>query len=190
MKLRAAFASVLTVQIQDNVDECLNMPCQAAKKPGSGNQNEVRLISLICSMPVCRWTSYVCFRTTLYTSHNVYSFDTASIETWAQNFPHKHALSMHIPEGHQHIFFSPSIRSGAFPIAKHLRLQSLGAMLQVADLRKKIEEEQRMLMQWSEERLALAQSLLGLLELHVTQANKDIAAFDGELQVSHGFLCL
>ena len=63
-------------------------------------------------------------------------------------------------------------------------------MLQVADLRKKIEEEQRMLMQWSEERLALAQSLLGLLELHVTQANKDIAAFDGELQVSHGFLCL
>ena len=40
-----------------------------------------------------------------------------------------------------------------------------------------------MLMQWSEERLALAQSLLGLLELHVTQANKDIAAFDGELQV-------
>lgn len=59
---------------------------------------------------------------------------------------------------------------------------------QVADLRKKIEEEQRMLMQWSEERLALAQSLLGLLELHVTQANKDIAAFDGELQVSHSFL--
>lgn len=54
---------------------------------------------------------------------------------------------------------------------------------QVADLRKKIEDEQRMLMQWSEERLALAQSLLGLLELHVTQANKDIAAFDSELQV-------
>lgn len=68
----------------------------------------------------------------------------------------------------------------------HLRLQCLGPALQVADLRKKIEEEQRMLMQWSEERLALAQSLLGLLELHVTQANKDIAAFDGELQVLHG----
>lgn len=62
-------------------------------------------------------------------------------------------------------------------------LEVAGAALQVADLRKKIEEEQRMLMQWSEERLALAQSLLGLLELHVTQANKDIAAFDGELQV-------
>lgn len=45
-----------------------------------------------------------------------------------------------------------------------------------------------MLMQWSEERLALAQSLLGLLELHVTQANKDIAAFDGELQVFHSSL--
>ncbi len=54
---------------------------------------------------------------------------------------------------------------------------------QVADLRKKIEDEQRMLMQWSEERLALAQSLLGLLELHLTQANKDITAFDSELQV-------
>ncbi len=54
---------------------------------------------------------------------------------------------------------------------------------QAADLRKKMEEEQRMLMQWAEERLALAQSLLGLLELHVTQANKDIAAFDSELQV-------
>ena len=40
-----------------------------------------------------------------------------------------------------------------------------------------------MLMQWSEERLALAQSLLGLLELHLTQANKDITAFDSELQV-------
>ena len=58
--------------------------------------------------------------------------------------------------------------------------------MQVADLRKKIEDEQRMLMQWSEERLALAQSLLGLLELHLSQANKDIAAFDSELQV----LCL
>jgi len=55
----------------------------------------------------------------------------------------------------------------------------------VADLRKKIEDEQRMLMQWSEERLALAQSLLGLLELHLTQANKDITAFDSELQVCH-----
>lgn len=33
--------AVLTVQIQDNVDECLNMPSQAARKPGSGNQNEV-----------------------------------------------------------------------------------------------------------------------------------------------------
>ena len=68
-------------------------------------------------------------------------------------------------------------------------MQCSGAASQVADLRKKIEEEQRMLMQWSEERLALAQSLLGLLELHVTQANKDIAAFDGELQVSHAFFC-
>ena len=56
-------------------------------------------------------------------------------------------------------------------------------VLQVTDLRKKIEDEQRMLMQWSEERLALAQSLLGLLELHLSQANKDIAAFDSELQV-------
>ena len=55
----------------------------------------------------------------------------------------------------------------------------------MADLRKKIEDEQRMLMQWSEERLALAQSLLGLLELHLTQANKDITAFDSELQVCH-----
>ena len=45
-----------------------------------------------------------------------------------------------------------------------------------------------MLMQWAEERLALAQSLLGLLELHVTQANKDITAFDSELQVSHNLL--
>lgn len=62
-------------------------------------------------------------------------------------------------------------------------MQRVGLSLQVIDLRKKIEDEQRMLMQWSEERLALAQSLLGLLELHVSQANKDIIAFDGELQV-------
>lgn len=53
----------------------------------------------------------------------------------------------------------------------------------VTELRKKIDEEQRMLMQFAEERLALAQSLLGLLELHVTQANKDISAFEVELQV-------
>ena len=46
-----------------------------------------------------------------------------------------------------------------------------------------------MLMQWSEERLALAQSLLGLLELHLGQANKDIAAFDAELQVHFVLLC-
>lgn len=88
-------SQVLTVQIQDNVEECLNLPSQAARKPGSGNQNEV------------------------------------------------------------------------------------------ADLRKKIEEEQRMLMQWAEERLALAQSLLGLLELHTAQATKDIAAFDSELQAQN-----
>ena len=63
---------------------------------------------------------------------------------------------------------------------------SCGVLQQnVADLRKKIEEEQRMLMQFAEERLALAQSLLGLLELHVTQANKDIGAFEIELQVCH-----
>lgn len=65
----------------------------------------------------------------------------------------------------------------------------LWLFLQVADLRKKIEDEQRMLMQWSEERLALAQSLLGLLELHVTQANKDIIAFDSELQVGLHAAC-
>ncbi|DBA99964.1 TPA: hypothetical protein ACH3X1_013838 [Trebouxia sp. C0004] len=88
-------SQVLTLQIQDNVDECLNMPSQIARKPGLDSQNEV------------------------------------------------------------------------------------------ADLRKKIEDEQRMLMQWSEERLALAQSLLGLLELHFTQANKDITAFDSELQVQN-----
>ena len=64
-----------------------------------------------------------------------------------------------------------------------MSMQCLGVALQVSDLRKKIEDDQRMLMQWSEERLALAQSLLGLLELHVTQATKDIVAFDGELQV-------
>ena len=52
------------------------------------------------------------------------------------------------------------------------------------ELRKKIEEEQRLLMQFAEERLALAQSLLSLLELHVTQANRDISAFESELQVS------
>ena len=67
--------------------------------------------------------------------------------------------------------------------AQDKALQPKCSAQQVADLRKKIEDEQRMLMQWSEERLALAQSLLGLLELHVTQANKDIAAFDSELQV-------
>ena len=42
-----------------------------------------------------------------------------------------------------------------------------------------------MLMQWAEERLALAQSLLGLLELHAAQATRDIAAFDSELQAQH-----
>ena len=33
--------AVLTLQIQDNVDECLNMPSQVARKPGSDSQNEV-----------------------------------------------------------------------------------------------------------------------------------------------------
>ncbi len=33
--------AVLTLQIQDNVDECLNMPSQIARKPGSDSQNEV-----------------------------------------------------------------------------------------------------------------------------------------------------
>ena len=64
-----------------------------------------------------------------------------------------------------------------------------GSFPQVADLRKKIEDEQRMLMQWSEERLALAQSLSGLLELHAKQATNDIAAFDSELQVGVHAAC-
>ena len=38
--------AVLTLQIQDNVDECLNMPSQIARKPGSDNQNEV-----CCNVP-------------------------------------------------------------------------------------------------------------------------------------------
>ncbi len=33
--------AVLTLQIQDNVEECLNMPSQIARKPGSDTQNEV-----------------------------------------------------------------------------------------------------------------------------------------------------
>lgn len=79
--------------------------------------------------------------------------------------------------------FPHSMHCSVLSVPVHLKWQHVWTACQVADLRKKIEEEQRMLMQWSEERLALAQSLLGLLELHVTQANKDIAAFEGELQV-------
>ena len=112
----------------------------------------------------------------------------ASLAPLLSRLIHKILISM-LTVGHQsHTFPPSSFRCALCCCTAHTSGNVLRTALQVADLRKKIEEEQRMLMQWSEERLALAQSLLGLLELHVTQANKDIAAFDGELQVSHASL--
>ena len=166
--------AVLTVQIQDNVDECLNMPSQAARKPGSGNQSEVNrqpskkskdVSFKVCRLlPVCTQRQYL---------------NTLPCCKMSCMLKHIHILnSLHIIMLACHCF--SVFLSGLRPF--YFQFTYLVA-LQVADLRKKIEDEQRMLMQWSEERLALAQSLLGLLELHLSQANKDIAAFDSELQV-------
>eukprot|EP00891_Asterochloris_glomerata_P002718 jgi/Astpho2/2718/Aster-x0123 len=53
---------------------------------------------------------------------------------------------------------------------------------QVAKLRRAIEEDQRLLMHWAEEKVALANSLVSLLQLHSAQSARDLAGLEAELQ--------
>ena len=55
--------------------------------------------------------------------------------------------------------------------------------LQVAELRQRIDADQRLLIQFSEEKVQLAVQGYDLLEAHYNQLNKDIADFSQELQV-------
>lgn len=92
LKLCVTFASVLTVQIQDNVDECLNMPCQAAKKPGSGNQNEVCPRSLICCQSGCCCRQpYVC--SAIFCASHTGFIDTVAVKTRSKD-PRQYTCSL------------------------------------------------------------------------------------------------
>ena len=53
----------------------------------------------------------------------------------------------------------------------------------MAKLRRAIEEDQRLLMHWAEEKVALANSLVSLLQLHSAQSARDLVGLEAELQV-------
>ena len=54
---------------------------------------------------------------------------------------------------------------------------------QVVDLRKSIEEDQRLLVQWAEEKMSLACIMSDLLDMHVIQLDKDLQGLESELEV-------
>ena len=56
--------------------------------------------------------------------------------------------------------------------------------MQVAGLRKQIEDDQRMLVQWAEEKMSLACIMADLLDMHVLQLDKDLQGLESELDVS------
>lgn len=62
--------------------------------------------------------------------------------------------------------------------------ESLFSMFQVLNLRKTIEEDQRLLVQWAEEKMSLACIMSDLLDMHVLQLDKDLQGLESELEVS------
>ncbi|KAK9806927.1 hypothetical protein WJX72_007742 [[Myrmecia] bisecta] len=55
---------------------------------------------------------------------------------------------------------------------------------EVADLRKQIENDQRMLIQWAEEKMQLALTAYDLVDIHLTQLDKDLEGLTDELQAA------
>ncbi len=53
----------------------------------------------------------------------------------------------------------------------------------MAELRAAIEADQQMLIQFSEEKMALACQCYDLVDMHLMQMERDIDVFEGELQV-------
>lgn len=54
---------------------------------------------------------------------------------------------------------------------------------QVAELRSIIEADQQMLIQFAEEKMALACQCYDLVDMHLMQIERDIDVFEGEIQV-------
>lgn len=52
---------------------------------------------------------------------------------------------------------------------------------EVAELRQQIEDDQRMLVQWAEEKMSLACIMADLLDMHVLQLDKDLQGLEAEL---------
>ena len=55
--------------------------------------------------------------------------------------------------------------------------------LQIAQLRSIIETDQQMLIQFAEEKMALACQCFDLVDMHLMQIDRDIDTFDAEIQV-------
>ena len=51
------------------------------------------------------------------------------------------------------------------------------------ELRSSIEEDQRLLVQWAEEKMSLACIMSDLLDMHVIQLDKDLQGLESELEV-------
>lgn len=60
--------------------------------------------------------------------------------------------------------------------------------LQVAQLRTIIETDQQMLIQFAEEKMALACQCFDLVDMHLMQIDRDIDTFDAEIQVTRTLL--
>lgn len=56
--------------------------------------------------------------------------------------------------------------------------------MQIAQLRTIIETDQQMLIQFAEEKMALACQCFDLVDMHLMQIDRDIDTFDAEIQVA------
>lgn len=63
------------------------------------------------------------------------------------------------------------------------RKQHCLSLVQVMDLRESIVEDQRLLVQWAEEKMSLACIMSDLLDMHVIQLDKDLQGLESELEV-------
>ena len=61
---------------------------------------------------------------------------------------------------------------------------NLGCLVQVKDMRMSIFADQQRLVQWAEEKVALAGACHDLIDWHCQKLTREIRAFDSELKVS------
>ena len=150
----------LAERIKVNLDICLSRPPQYTIKPGSPQLGEVRKLQ------------------------NCTAQNGHLLEPLAK-------IIMQV-QGGDHCPMSPEKATICMLCHRMRSLQVLVTLseghsptswCQVVNLRKSIEEDQRLLVQWAEERMSLACIMSDLLDMHVIQLDKDLQGLESELEV-------